>query len=123
MATTQAARAARSAHATRAGRVGAPSSSSAVRHPVSSDAWAQSIERVAQGRRPAVVSGLDLKPVNASLWRATAPDGHVVGHIEQTFSAEGERFVAKRYAPHRSAFVPLGEFWQLADAAECLRNS
>jgi hypothetical protein len=123
MTSMQTTRAARSAQAARAALGGASSSSPTARHTVSSDAWAQSIERVAQGRRPAVVSGLDLKPVNASLWRATAPDGHVVGHIEQTFSAEGERFVAKRYAPHRSAFVALGEFWQLADAAECLRNS
>jgi hypothetical protein len=123
MTSMQTTRAARSAQAARAARGGASSSSPTARHTVSSDAWAQSIERVAQGRRPAVVNGLDLKPVNASLWRATAPDGHVVGHIEQTFSAEGERFLAKRYAPHRSAFVALGEFWQLADAAECLRNS
>jgi hypothetical protein len=123
MTSTQATRAARSTQAARAGLRSASSPSPTARHAVSSDAWAQSIERVAQGRRPAVVSGLDLKPVNASLWRATAPDGHVVGHIEQTFSAEGERFVAKRYAPHRSAFVALGEFWQLSDAAECLRNS
>jgi hypothetical protein len=123
MASTQTAGAGQSARSTQAGRAAASGAAHVTRSAVSSDAWAQSIERVAQGRRPAVVSGLDLKPVNASLWRATAPDGHVVGHIEQTFSAEGERFVAKRYAPHRSTFVALGEFWQLADAAECLRNS
>lgn len=120
MASTQTTRATQPAQGERRTTSG---SGHTARPAVLSDAWAQSIERVALGRRPAVVSGLDLKPVNASLWRATAPDGHVVGHIEQTLSAEGERYVAKRFAPHRSAFVALGEFWQLADAAECLRNS
>lgn len=123
MATTHTARAAQSGQGAQHQRSATPGTATVPRGAGSTDAWAQSIERVAQGRRTTVVSGLELKPVTASLWRASAPDGHVVGHIEQTLTADGDRFVAKRYAAHRSMFVPLGEFWQLTDAAECLRNS
>lgn len=59
--------------------------------------------------------------VNEFLWRVTAPDGFIYGHIERVPSPDGERFEAKRYRLAASRFVSIGRFWSFDDAVECLR--
>ncbi|SEC14233.1 hypothetical protein SAMN04489806_2702 [Paramicrobacterium humi] len=59
--------------------------------------------------------------VNEYLWRVTAPDGYVYGHVERVIEPGGERFEAKRYRLSASRFVSIGRFWSFDDAVECLR--
>lgn len=72
--------------------------------------------------------GLSFLPVREGLWRVVALDGAVLGHIErrpvagaQGCDAGEVRFAARTARVGRAAAVPLGEFWNAADAAECFR--
>lgn len=55
------------------------------------------------------------------LWRITRADGEVLGYIERSTSAAGERFLAKRMLHVQRRFLPIGDFWSLGDALECFR--
>ncbi len=59
--------------------------------------------------------------INDFLWRVTAPDGFVFGHVERTITPDGERFDAKRYRLAAARFMPVGRFWQFDDAVQCLQ--
>lgn len=59
--------------------------------------------------------------VNDYLWRVTANDGFVFGHIERVPTPQGDRYEAKRYQLAASRFVARGRFWRFDDAVDCLR--
>lgn len=78
-------------------------------------------EKLATASTIRVSGGTTLVRINDYLWRVTARDGFVYGHIERTLSASGERFVAKRYQTFLGKFVSIGQFWRIDDAVESLR--
>lgn len=59
--------------------------------------------------------------INDYLWRVTATDGFVYGHVERIPTAQGDRFEAKRYRLAAARFVSIGRFWGFNDAVDCLR--
>ncbi|GAB2516853.1 hypothetical protein [Paramicrobacterium agarici] len=59
--------------------------------------------------------------INDYLWRVTASDGFVYGHIERIPTPQGDRFEAKRYRLSAARFISIGRFWSFDDAVDCLR--
>lgn len=45
----------------------------------------------------------------------------MLGYVERMHDPQGERFRAKRLRRDAQGFVPLGDFWSLQDAVDCLR--
>lgn len=64
--------------------------------------------------------GLRLVAVRDSLWRVIARDDRIVGHLERLDTAEGSRYLAKRFITSRASFASLGEFWSADEAIDCL---
>ncbi|MFT4233517.1 MAG: hypothetical protein QM607_00705 [Microbacterium sp.] len=56
----------------------------------------------------------------AALWRVTAPDGRVLGHLRAISHDLGLRYRAERRHPATGAFVGFGEFWSCDDAVAAL---
>ena len=59
----------------------------------------------------------------AVLWRVTRAGGEVVGYVERFAEERGTRFRAKRLVVRQQRFVPIGEFWSMDDAVQCLRSN
>lgn len=63
---------------------------------------------------------ISLIPVREGLWRVAARTGTILGHIERRSTPMGDRYAARRLV-----FATLtrneGEFWHLAEAADCFR--
>jgi len=80
-------------------------------------AWAEAVPVAARRARfTAVAAG-------PALWRVSAADGRVVGHVA-VVDAAGERpFRARRYHAASRSFRDLGDFWSCDQALECLRLS
>jgi hypothetical protein len=70
---------------------------------------------------PSAVRGLSLVPVKADLWRVANQSGTVLGHIERTADADGDRFAARRLV-FATRMVDLGVFCRIDDAADCFRS-
>jgi len=70
---------------------------------------------------PPTVRGLRLVPVKADLWRVANRSGTVLGHIQRTADADGDRFAARRLV-FATRMVDLGEFCRMDDAADCFRS-
>ncbi|QPZ37065.1 hypothetical protein [Paramicrobacterium chengjingii] len=60
--------------------------------------------------------------INDYLWRVTAPDGFVFGHVERVPTPEGDRYESKRYQLAAARFVSVGRFWNFTDAVGSLRH-
>ncbi len=56
-------------------------------------------------------------------WRVLTRSGDVAGLIEERATAQGTRFRALRYRWSERAFLEVGEFWRLEDAAAVLRSA
>jgi hypothetical protein len=56
-------------------------------------------------------------------WRVLTRSGDVAGLIEERATSQGIRFRALRYRWNDRAFVEVGEFWRLDDAATVLRSA
>ncbi len=65
--------------------------------------------------------GVTVLALHGRMWRATRPDGAVLGYVEIVRTAEGERFFSKRLRPRAQGFLPVGEFWTADDAIDSLR--
>lgn len=59
------------------------------------------------------------KPVTCTLWRVSARDDSVLGHVRQVESKFGERYAATLILPGGIRTLFLGEFWSLSDALDC----
>ena len=67
-----------------------------------------------------VIRGLQFVPVKQGLWRVSNRSGMVLGHIEQSSEADGDRFAARRMIA-ATRTMNLGSFWRIDDAADCFR--
>lgn len=85
----------------------------------SSSGSSASASATVAGRRR---TGLNLVRVKEDLWRATVPDGRILGHIERRVETDGTMFIAKRLVPAQARFHTLGEFWEMDDAMDCLHS-
>ena len=65
--------------------------------------------------------GVTVLALHGRLWRATRPDGAVLGYVELLETVEGERFLSKRLRPRAQGFLPVGEFWTADEAIDSLR--
>ncbi|MFC6355326.1 hypothetical protein [Luethyella okanaganae] len=63
--------------------------------------------------------GLAFVAVRDALWRVVATSGVVLGHIERITTPAGDRFAARLALGGGTRAMPLGEFWNAADAADC----
>lgn len=72
-------------------------------------------------RRPGLAPTVTTVQVHDDLWRVTRPDGEVLGYVERSESAAGQRFTAKRMLQRQRRFLPIGEFWSIGDALDCFR--
>ncbi len=70
---------------------------------------------------PLARSAVQVRELHDGLLRVTRPDGAVLGYVERMREPQGERFRAKRLRRDAQGFVPLGDFWSLQDAVDCLR--
>ncbi|QAY73837.1 hypothetical protein ET445_11265 [Agromyces protaetiae] len=70
---------------------------------------------------PAEVRGLRLVAAAPDVWRVTARDGAVLGHIDRTIVDGSPRYRARRRSPGRTTLVELGEFWNGRDAVDVFR--
>jgi predicted methyltransferase len=70
---------------------------------------------------PRVSSAPTLVQLHNGLWRVLRSSGSVLGYIDRVPDERGERFRAKRLTADKRGFLPLGEFWRLQDAIDCLR--
>ena len=70
---------------------------------------------------PLVLSAAQVRELHDGLLRVTRPDGAVLGYVERVQESRGERYRAKRLRRDAQGFVPLGDFWALQDAVDCLR--
>jgi hypothetical protein len=59
-------------------------------------------------------------PIGDERWRITRPDGEVLGYIDRSPAAAGDRFHARRMLVLQRRFLPVGDFWSLEDAVEAL---
>lgn len=59
------------------------------------------------------------KPVTTTLWRVSASDDRVLGHVRLVESKFGERYAATLILPGGIRTMALGEFWSLRDALDC----
>ncbi|MEV7691982.1 hypothetical protein AB0N73_01485 [Microbacterium sp. NPDC089189] len=62
-----------------------------------------------------------LVPLGIDRWRVLTPDGAVAGLVSARIDPDGTRYLAQRYRWSSHAFVDVGEFWRLDDAAAVLR--
>ena len=65
--------------------------------------------------------GVAVIQLHDDLWRVTRSGGEVLGYVERTASAAGQRFAAKRMLQRQRRFLPVGEFWSMDDALDCFR--
>ncbi len=70
---------------------------------------------------PLARSAVQVRELHDGLLRVTRPDGAVLGYVERMREPQGERFRAKRLRRDAQGFVPLGYFWSMQDACDCLR--
>jgi hypothetical protein len=70
---------------------------------------------------PLARTAVQVRELHDGLLRVTRPDGAVLGYVERMHEPQGERFRAKRLRRDARGFVPLGDFWALQDAVDCLR--
>ena len=72
---------------------------------------------------PSVPAGVPVRLARAaaSLWRVVDRSGRVIGHLQAIAQPDGVRFRARRFHAASRAFLELGEFWNAADAIDCLR--
>jgi len=63
---------------------------------------------------------INLFSVRAGLWRVTGGSGVILGHIECHSTPDGDRYTARRLV-FATLTRDVGEFWHLADAADCFR--
>lgn len=61
--------------------------------------------------------------VGPARWRITDPSGLVRGHVEARAVPGGTRYAALRFHQPSHAFRTLGDFWNVAEAVECVRLS
>lgn len=73
------------------------------------------------GRLDPARLGIRVHPVNGGMWRITALDGAMIGHVQLDEQPDAVRYVAKRYSMRERAFRVLGEFRSGAAAVEALR--
>lgn len=66
-------------------------------------------------RSPALVQ------VKDGLWRVADSTGAILGHIERTADADGDRFLARRVTM-AARTLELGVFWRIDDATDCFRS-
>ena len=66
--------------------------------------------------------GITVLALHGRLWRATGPDGAVLGYVELLDTADGDRYLSKRLRPRAQGFLPVGEFWTADEAIESLRG-
>lgn len=66
-------------------------------------------------------SGVVTVQLHDDLWRVTRPDGEVLGYVDRTSTATGDRFGARRMLPRQRRFLSVGEFWRFDDAMDCFR--
>ncbi|MGG7508059.1 hypothetical protein [Plantibacter sp. YIM 135249] len=78
----------------------------------------QQQQTTVQGRSPHA-------PVAAAIrhryWRITAPDGRVLGNVEQLGAAGDTSFVARRFHVASATYLPLGRFHSKDDAVDAFR--
>lgn len=65
--------------------------------------------------------GVTILALHGRLWRATRPDGAVLGYVEIIETGEGERFRSKRLRPRAQGYLIIGEFWSADEAIDSLR--
>ena len=66
-------------------------------------------------------SGVVSVQLHDDLWRVTRADGEVLGYVDRTTTAAGDRFGARRLLPRQRRFLAVGEFWRFDDAMDCFR--
>ena len=66
-------------------------------------------------------NGVAVVQLHDDLWRVTRTDGEVLGYVERTTTASGDRFTARRMLRRQRRFLAVGEFWRFDDAMECFR--
>jgi hypothetical protein len=66
-------------------------------------------------------SGVAVVQLHDDLWRITRSDGEVLGYVDRTPTASGDRFTARRMLRRQRRFLAVGEFWRFDDAMECFR--
>jgi hypothetical protein len=66
-------------------------------------------------------SGVVTVQLHDDLWRVTRADGEVLGYVDRTATAAGDRFSARRMLPRQRRFLSVGEFWRFDDAMDCFR--
>ena len=66
-------------------------------------------------------TGVNVVQLRDDLWRVTRTDGEVLGYVDRTGPASGERFRARRMLRRQGRFLAVGEFWRFDDAMECFR--
>ena len=59
------------------------------------------------------------KAVSPTLWRVTARDERVLGHVRLVSAKHGDRYAATLILPGGIRTLFLGEFWSLNDALDC----
>jgi hypothetical protein len=79
------------------------------------------LERAAPLPMTSAHPGITVLALHGRLWRATRPDGAVLGYVELLDTADGERYLSKRLRPRAQGFLPVGEFWTADEAIESLR--
>jgi len=71
--------------------------------------------------------GITILALHGRLWRATRPDGAVLGYVEIIGPSEGEsegeseKFRSKRLRPRAQGYLVIGEFWNADEAIDALR--
>lgn len=62
-----------------------------------------------------------LVQVKDGLWRVADSTGAILGHIERTADADGDRFLARRLTLSTRT-LELGAFWRIDEATDCFRS-
>jgi hypothetical protein len=73
--------------------------------------------------------GITILALHGRLWRATRPDGTVLGYVEIIGPTEsegksegnGEKFRSKRLRARAQGYLVIGEFWNADEAIDALR--
>ena len=70
--------------------------------------------------KPVVTYGtVSAKQVTPTLWRVSARDERVLGHVRLVPAKHGNRYAATLILPGGVRTMFLGEFWSLTDALDC----
>jgi len=69
---------------------------------------------------PPALRGYRFHPVAAHRWRVLDRQERVIGHLRWEACPEGMRYHAERFELARSRMRPLGAFWTVREAVECL---